>query len=67
MNVNILSNMYGRAVPQLPTAHPVDHHARSTYVAPQLTPLGRWTAVTLLQSVPINPGQLFSPTPRNHQ
>ncbi|WP_189069680.1 hypothetical protein [Deinococcus radiotolerans] len=34
------------------------------YVAPQLTPLGRWATVTLIQSVPIT-GQFF--TPRDHQ
>lgn len=35
--------------------------AGSTYVPPQLTPLGRWEAVTLIQSVPIGPGSFGFP------
>jgi hypothetical protein len=36
--------------------------AVSTYVPPQLTPLGRWEAVTLIQSVPIGPGSFGFPS-----
>jgi hypothetical protein len=38
------------------------HSAVSTYLPPQLTPLGRWEAVTLIQSVPIGPGSFGFPS-----
>ena len=34
------------------------------YVPPRITPLGKWTALTLLISVPIGPGTgVFDPNP----
>jgi hypothetical protein len=36
------------------------HPRRAPYHAPMLEPLGRWTALTLQQSIPIGPGGFFS-------
>ena len=37
---------------------------RQPYVPPRITPLGKWTALTLLISVPIGPGTgVFNPNP----
>ena len=46
------------STPALPT--------RAAYEAPRVQSLGPWAAVTLLQSVPINPGSLLDPQRSRH-
>ena len=45
-----------------PVAPPTVPVARQAYVPPRLTPLGAWSAITLVISVPIGPGSgVFKP------
>lgn len=39
---------------------------RAAYEAPRVQSLGAWAAITLLQSVPINPGSFLDPQRSRH-
>ncbi|WP_291423305.1 hypothetical protein [Deinococcus sp.] len=44
-----------------PQAHQPPLTSAPAYQAPRVNDLGQWQAVTLIYSVPINPGTMFNP------